>query len=35
MEASDKVISVLLIKAHECATHHDELYLVSVVAQTL
>ena len=35
MEISDEVISVLLIKTHEGAAHHDEFDLVCIMSKPL
>ena len=35
MQISNEVVTVLLVQTHECATHHDELDFVCVVAKSL
>lgn len=35
VEVPDEIVSVTLVKTHECSTHDDEFNFVGVVAKTL
>jgi hypothetical protein len=35
MEVSDEVVTVLLVKGHECSSHNDKFNLVGIVTESL